>query len=129
MYDARVSLDDVPLVDLTVWLHERCEQPDDAFGASLAAEIATRGGEAPPAEVRAWVEKRLAERERSGSRYPTHENEFARTAPCSCGRQTRQLKHGYTATGGLWKSHACTCRGWQCSECGRITGRQDECCR
>jgi hypothetical protein len=124
-----VSLENVPLVDLTVWLHEMCEKPDGKFAVSLAAEIATRGGEAAPSEVRAWLEKRLAERERSGSRYPTHENDFARTAPCGCGGRTNQLRHGYTSAGGLWKGHACTCRAWQCSECGRIIGRQRDCCR
>ncbi|MCA9678482.1 MAG: hypothetical protein H6708_17400 [Kofleriaceae bacterium] len=124
-----MSLADVPLVDLTVWLHERCEQPTDEFAASLAAEIAARGGEAPASEVRAWLEKRLAERERSGRRHATDGHDFARTAPCGCGRATNQLRHGFTSTGGMWKGHACACRGWQCSECGRIVSRQGSCCR
>lgn len=116
-------------MELTVWLHERCEEPDDDFTGSLAAEIAHRGGEAPPAEVRTWLEKRLGERERHGRRWPAHELDFARTAPCGCGGLTNQLKHGYTAAGGLWKGHVCACRGWQCSDCGRIIARQSKCCR
>jgi hypothetical protein len=124
-----MSLRDIPLVELTVWLHEDCEQPDDRFAASIAAEIAHHGGEAPPADVRAWLAKRLAERERSGHRSPTDDTEVARTAACGCGAHTTQLRHGYTASGGLWKGHACACRGWQCNECGRISERHGECCR
>src|SRR5262249_11217391 len=119
-----VSLESVPLVDLTVWLHESCEQPDDEFAVSLAAEIATRGGEAPPSEVRAWLEKRLAQRERSGGRWPTHESNFARTAPCGCGGRTSQLRHGYTSAGGLGKGHRAGWSGRQGDEGGRSIGRQ-----
>jgi hypothetical protein len=126
-----MALSDVSTVELTVWLHEHCDPVDDDFdfAVHLRAELAARGGEADGEEVRKWLEKRLAQREQWGSRFPTRDGGFARTAPCACGAQTHQVRHGYTAGGSLWKGHVCACSGWQCNECGRIIDRAGLCCR
>lgn len=46
-----------------------------------------------------------------------------------CAADTIQLLHGVDADGGLWKSHLCACRGWQCTRCFAVLDQQHDCCR
>jgi hypothetical protein len=129
------TLADVDIVALTVWHHEHSGLPDP-FATALAKEVARRGGPADVALVRDWLRKQAADREaRAAARgepigpRPGHAQRWVRVADCACGGKTRQVLHGFTDFGRLWKGHACKCRGWQCCDCGRILDRQSECCR
>jgi hypothetical protein len=126
---------DVDIVELTVWYHEH-SGISDAFGKHLKKEIAARGGPADAALVRDWLRRRAADREGSVALLgepvnilPDQLQRWARVTHCECGSDTKQLLHGYTESGRLWKGHVCACHGWQCSECGRILERKSECCR
>jgi hypothetical protein len=117
------------IVELTVWLHEH-NGLDDEFSKSLKAEIVVRGGPSDPDLVREWLGRRAALRDgepktpdASADTAAGQSQPWSRVAPCLCGGETKQLLHGYTERGALWKGHVCACSGWQCSECGRILDR------
>ena len=119
-------------VELTVWCREQEGLADD-FGRYLAEQLSAAGGVAEPQLVREWLTARAQAREESASNAPStsagQPNGWLRVARCNCAHETRQLLHGYTESGRLWKGHVCMCGGFQCCECGRILERVSECCR
>lgn len=125
---AEMSLSELSLVELTLLAREPRDENDDEFAAEVREELASRGGEAPE-QVRVWLRARLDARERAGARHPTQELGFARVSRCACGAETRQLRHGFTETGALWNGHRCACRGWECTECGRLLEVSGSCCK
>lgn len=129
------TLADVDIVELTAWYRERSD-PSDTFTKSLAKEIARRGGPADADRLREWLRKQAADREAAAAACgepigprPGHAQRWVRIADCDCGGKTRQVLHGFTDFGRLWKGHECRCRGWQCCDCGRIVDRRFDCCR
>lgn len=53
-----------------------------------------------------------------------------RTTDCDqCRGVTKQLLHGFTEDGQLWKGHVCECRGYICTGCQRLEDKMAECCR
>lgn len=123
-----MSLEDVSLVELTIWDHQYEGLEDDAFRDEIRAEIRRRGGPADPAAVRESIQRRDAERA-AGADKRGPDAIWSRTMVCGCGDETQQLRHGYTREGMLWKGHVCRCDGWQCVDCGRLLDRSGDCCR
>lgn len=129
------TLADIDIVELTVWYHEHSD-PSGKLTKAMAKELARRGGPADAVRVQEWLRQRAVGREEAAATRgepigppPGHAQRWVRLAGCGCGGKTRQLLHGFTDFGRLWKGHACKCCGWQCCDCGRIVDRRFPCCR
>jgi hypothetical protein len=123
-------------IELTIALNAlEVDEPEDQDDVEerkmMREELIRRGGPASAEAVRTWLAESFAERERQVIEWGATktDDDWRRTAPCLCRNETVQLLHGTTSNGYLWKGHLCACRGWECTECGRVIDKQTDCCR
>lgn len=98
---------------------------------AIARRLEQLGGPPSATLMKEWLDAKLARRDKGRSATePGDPSIYLRQAACpNCASETTQTQHGYTVTGGLWKGHVCTCKGWECRGCGSVLQRSQPCCR